>query len=49
MRYAGSDAAGCALACRFTQCGSFLDFQRSMEQGGSRSNCRTLFYVGRIP
>ncbi len=48
-RYLVSDAAGCALACFFTQCESFLEFQRSMERDGSRSNCRTLFGVGRIP
>ncbi len=48
-RYAVSDAAGCALSCFFTRCESFLASQRSMERDGSRSNCRTLFGVGRIP
>ncbi len=48
-RYEVSDAAGCAPACFFTRCESFLAFQRRMERDGSRSNCRTLFGVGRIP
>ncbi len=48
-RYEVSDAAGCAPACCCTRCESFLAFQRRMERDGSRSNCRTLFGVGRIP
>ncbi len=48
-RYEVSDAAGCAPACFFTRCESFLAFQRRMERDGSRSNCRTLCGVGRIP
>ncbi len=48
-RYEVSDAAGCAPACFFTRCESFLAFQRRMERDGSRSNCRTLFGAGRIP
>ncbi len=48
-RYEVSDAAGCAPACFFTQCESFLAFQRRTERDGSRSNCRTLFGAGRIP
>ena len=47
--YEVSDAAGCAPACFFTQCESFLAFQRRMERDGSRCNCRTLFGAGRIP
>ncbi len=48
-RYPVCDAAGCAPACWFTRCESFLEFQWSMERDGSRSNCRTLFGAGRIP
>ncbi len=48
-RYEVSDAADCALACCFTHCESFLEFQRRMDQDGSRSNCQTLFGVGRVP
>ncbi len=48
-RYAVSDAAGCAPACFFTQCESFLAFQRRMERDVPRSNCRTHVGVGRIP
>ncbi len=48
-RYEVSDAAGCAPACFCTRCESLLAFQRRMERDGSRSNCRTLCGVGRIP
>ncbi len=48
-RYEVSDAAGCAPACFFTQCESFLAFRRRMELDGSHSKGRTLFGVGRIP
>ncbi len=48
-RYAVSDAAGCSPACFLTRCESFVEFQRRMERDGFRSDCRTLFGVGRIP
>jgi hypothetical protein len=33
----------------FTQSGSFLSHQRALEKGHGRSNCQTLFGIGRIP
>ena len=33
----------------FMQSASFLAYQRTMEKGHGRSNCRTLFGIGRIP
>ena len=33
----------------FMQSAAFLAYQRTMEKGHGRSNCRTLFGIGRIP
>ena len=33
----------------FMQSASFLAYQRTMEKGHGRSNCQTLFGIGRIP
>src|SRR5258708_12138271 len=38
-----------AFAMFFMQSASFLAYQRTMEKGHGRSNCRTLFAIGRIP
>jgi len=38
-----------AFAVFFTQCPSFLSFQRNMEQARGRHNARSLFQVERIP
>ena len=38
-----------AFAMFFMQSASFLAYQRTMEKGHGRSNCRTLFGIGRIP
>src|SRR5271170_6010997 len=38
-----------ALAMLFTQSASFLAYQRTLEKGQGRSNCQTLFAIGRIP
>ncbi len=38
-----------AFAVFFTQCPSFLSFQRAMEQARGCNNVRSLFQVGRIP
>src|SRR5271154_376807 len=38
-----------AFAMFFMQSASFLAYQRTMEKGNGRSNCRTLFGIGRIP
>src|SRR6202045_4682168 len=38
-----------AFAMFFMQSGSVLAYQRTMEKGHGRSNCRTLFGIGRIP
>ena len=48
-RYDVADAAGCALATFFFQSPSFLDFQRRMHAESARSNCHSLFGVGKIP
>lgn len=44
-----TDIALSAFAVFFTQCPSFLSFQRNMEQAQGRNNARSLFQVGRIP
>ena len=33
----------------FMQSASFLSFQRALEKGQGRSNCQTLFGIGKIP
>src|SRR6204780_1359624 len=38
-----------AFAMFFMQSASFLAYQRTMEKGHGRSNCQTLFAIGRIP
>jgi hypothetical protein len=38
-----------AFALFFTQSASFLAFQRTLEKGHGRSNCQTLFGIGKIP
>jgi len=38
-----------AFALFFMQSGSFLAFQRTLEKGQGRSNCQTLFGIGKIP
>jgi hypothetical protein len=38
-----------AFAMFFMQSASFLTFQRALEKGQGRSNCQTLFEIGRIP
>jgi len=38
-----------AFALFFMQSASFLAFQRALEKGQGRSNCETLFGIGRIP
>ncbi|MBE0540191.1 MAG: ISNCY family transposase, partial [Verrucomicrobia bacterium] len=44
-----ADIALSAFAVFFTQCPSFLSFQRGMEQARGRNNVRSLFQVERIP
>ena len=48
-QYSVADAAACALAPFFLQDPSFLAFQRRMQDQEQRSNCQTLFGIGRIP
>ena len=48
-QYSVADAAACALAPFFLQDPSFLAFQRRMQDQEQRSNCQTLFSIGRIP
>src|SRR6201993_2952935 len=38
-----------AFALFFMQSASFLAFQRALENGQGRSNCQTLFGIGKIP
>jgi hypothetical protein len=38
-----------AFALFFMQSASFLAFQRALEKGQGRSNCQTLFGIGKIP
>src|ERR1700683_3294117 len=38
-----------AFSMFFMQSASFLAYQRTMEKGHGRSNCQTLFGIGRIP
>lgn len=48
-RYAMADIALAAFSVFFTQCPSFLSYQRGMEQARGRNNARSLFQVERIP
>src|SRR5271169_1912586 len=38
-----------AFAMFFMQSESFLSYQRALEKGHGRSNCQTLFGIGKIP
>lgn len=44
-----ADIALSAFAVFFTQCPSFLSFQKNMEKAHGRNNARSLFQIGRIP
>jgi len=46
IRYKVMDAASCAFSTVFTQCPSFLSFQKLMQQKRGKSNAQTLFQVG---
>ena len=46
---AAADFGLSAFAMFFMHSASFLAYQRTMEKGHGRSNCRTLFGIGRIP
>ncbi len=48
-RYTMADIALSAFSVFFTQCPSFLSFQRAMEEARGRNNARSLFEVERIP
>jgi hypothetical protein len=48
-RYSMADIALSAFAVFFTQCPSFLSFQRAMEQARGANNARSLFQVQNIP
>jgi len=48
-RYSMADIALSAFAVFFTQCPSFLSFQRAMEQARGANNARCLFAVQSIP
>jgi hypothetical protein len=48
-QYAMADIALAAFSVFFTQCPSFLSYQRGMEQARGRNNARSLFQVGQIP
>lgn len=49
LLFSMADIALSAFAVFFTQCPSFLSFQRNMEQVRGRNNARSLFQVQRIP
>jgi hypothetical protein len=48
-RYCMADIALAAFSVFFTQCPSFLSYQRGIEQARGRNNARSLFQVGEIP
>jgi hypothetical protein len=48
-RYQIKDAALSAFSVFFTQCPSFLTYQKSMEQNKGNNNGRTLFGIDKIP
>lgn len=48
-RYSMADIALSAFSVFFTQCPSFLAFQKAMEDARGRNNARSLFGVDRIP
>ena len=43
------ELAGSAFSVFFTQCPSFLAYQRTMEDSRGQSNARSVFGLGRIP
>jgi hypothetical protein len=47
--YSMADIALAAFSVFFSQCPSFLSYQRGMEQSRGRNNARSLFQVERIP
>ena len=47
--YAMSDFGMAAFSVFFMQCPSFLSHQRALESGRGRSNCGSLFAMGKIP
>ncbi len=49
LQYSMTDIGLAAFAVFFTQCPSFLSYQRAMEQARSRNNARSLFHVEKIP
>lgn len=49
LSYRMRDLALSAFSVFFTQCPSFLSFQRSMEENRGNNNCRTLFGIETIP
>jgi len=49
IRYSMEDIALSAFSVFFTQCPSFLSFQRAMEEARGRNNARSLFEVEKIP
>jgi len=49
LHYDMADVALSAFAVFFTQCPSFLSFQRAMEQARGVSNARSLFQVEEVP
>lgn len=48
-QFSMADIALAAFSVFFTQCPSFLSFQRNMEQSRGRNNARSLFGIARIP
>ena len=46
---AAADFGLSAFAMFFMQSASFLSFQRALEKGQGRSNCQSLFGIGKIP
>jgi len=44
-----ADFGMAAFSMFFMQSASFLSFQRTLEKGHGRSNCQTLFEIGKIP
>ena len=48
-QFSMADLALAAFSVFFTQCPSFLSFQRNMEQSRARNNARSLFQVQAIP
>ena len=49
IKYTMADIGMAAFAVFFTQCSSFLAFQRTLQKRFARSNAQTLFDLERIP